>query len=45
MAGCMLALARVMQELGTKDPYYQELKKDFLLMSDALPKCQREDGL
>ena len=39
------ALARVMQELGTKDPYYQELKKDFLLMSDALPKCQREDGL
>lgn len=39
------ALVRVMEELGPKDPYYQELKKDYLLMSAALPGCQREDGL
>ncbi|MCI6619416.1 MAG: glycoside hydrolase family 88 protein, partial [Prevotella sp.] len=39
------ALVRVMGELSPKDKYYKELKKDFLLMSRALAKCQREDGL
>jgi len=39
------ALVRCMVELSPKDPYYKELKKDFLLMSEALLKCQREDGL
>lgn len=39
------ALVRVMQELDPKDPYYKELKKDFLLMSEGLLKWQREDGL
>lgn len=39
------ALVRVMEELGPKDPYYKELKKDFLLMSEGLLKWQREDGL
>lgn len=39
------ALVRVMQELGPKDPYYKQLKKDFLAMSKALVGCQREDGL
>ena len=38
------ALVRVMTTLKKKDPYYKQLKKDFLLMSDALRKCQREDG-
>ncbi|MCI6550176.1 MAG: glycoside hydrolase family 88 protein [Prevotella sp.] len=39
------ALVRVMGELSPKDKHYKELKKDFLLMSRALAKCQREDGL
>jgi rhamnogalacturonyl hydrolase YesR len=39
------ALVRVMDELKPTDPYYKELKKDFLLMSKGLIKCQREDGL
>ena len=39
------ALVRVMQELDPKDPYYKELKNDFLLMSEGLLKWQREDGL
>lgn len=39
------ALVRVMEELSPKDPYYKELKKDFLLMSEGLLKWQREDGL
>ncbi|MGM9698290.1 MAG: glycoside hydrolase family 88 protein [Prevotella sp.] len=38
------ALVRVMQTLSTNDKVYKELKKDFLLMSKALLKCQREDG-
>ena len=38
------ALVRVMQTLSPKDKYYKELKKDFILMSEALLKCQREDG-
>ena len=39
------ALVRCMIELSPDDPYYKELKNDFLLMSKALIKCQREDGL
>ena len=39
------ALVRVMQTLPKGDKAYKELKKDFLLMSKALVKCQREDGL
>jgi rhamnogalacturonyl hydrolase YesR len=40
------ALVRCMNLLSTKDKYYKELKKDFLLMSTALKACQRpEDGL
>ena len=38
------ALIRVMEDLSPDDPYYKSLKKDFLLMSDALAECQREDG-
>lgn len=38
------ALARVMNELQPGDSYYRQLKKDFLLMSKALLKCQRSDG-
>lgn len=38
------ALCRVMNELSPKDPYYKQLKKDFLMMSKALLACQREDG-
>lgn len=38
------ALVRVMEDLKPGDPYYESLKKDFLLMSDALADCQREDG-
>ena len=38
------AIVRVMKELQPDDPYYKQLKKDFLLMSKALLKCQREDG-
>ncbi len=40
------ALVRCMNLLSPKDKYYKQLKKDFLLMSEALRKCQRaEDGL
>ena len=38
------ALVRCMNELPRKSKEYKELKKDFLLMSEALLKCQREDG-
>ena len=38
------ALVRCMNELPKKSKEYKELKKDFLLMSEGLPKCQREDG-
>ena len=38
------ALVRCMNELPKKDKAYKELKKDFLLMSEALRNCQREDG-
>jgi rhamnogalacturonyl hydrolase YesR len=40
------ALVRCMNLLSPKDKYYKILKKDFLLMSEALKNCQRpEDGL
>lgn len=38
------ALVRVMNDLSPEDPYYQYLLKDFKAMSEALVKCQREDG-
>ena len=38
------ALVRCMNVLPKKSKAYKELKKDFLLMSKALLKCQREDG-
>lgn len=38
------ALVRVMSDLKPSDPYYKELKKDFVAMSNALLKCQRPDG-
>jgi len=38
------ALVKVMEQLPEKDKYYKRLKKDFLIMSEALLKCQREDG-
>ena len=39
------ALVRCMNMLSPKDKYYKQLKKDFLIMSKALKKCQRpEDG-
>ncbi len=38
------ALVRVMDQLDSKDPYYKELKKDYLAMCKGLAKCQREDG-
>jgi rhamnogalacturonyl hydrolase YesR len=33
-----------MNQMSPKDKAYKELKKDFLLMSEGLLKCQREDG-
>ncbi len=39
------ALVKVMTDIGRKDKYYKQLKRDFILMSEALLKCQREDGL
>ena len=33
-----------MSQLPAKSKEYKELKKDFLLMSEALLKCQHEDG-
>lgn len=38
------ALLRSMDVLDKKSPEYKELKKDFLLMSEALLKCQHPDG-
>lgn len=38
------ALVRCMNELSPKEKAYKELKKDFLIMSKGLLKCQREDG-
>ena len=38
------ALVRCMNELPKKSKDYKELKKDFMLMSEGLLKCQREDG-
>ena len=38
------ALVRCMDLLPQKSKEYKELKKDFLLMSQGLLKCQREDG-
>ena len=38
------ALVRCMNLLPEKSKEYKELKKDFLLMSEGLRKCQREDG-
>lgn len=39
------ALVRCMECLDKNDPYYKELKKDFIAMSEAIARCQREDGL
>lgn len=39
------ALVRVMQVIGKKDPYYKQLKQDFIKMSEAFASCQRPDGL
>lgn len=38
------ALVRCMNELPKKDKAYKELKRDFLLMSEGIKNCQREDG-
>jgi len=38
------ALVRCMNQLPQKSKAYKELKKDFLLMSAGLLKCQHEDG-
>ncbi len=38
------ALVRCMNLLPQKSKEYKELKKDFLMMSEGLRKCQREDG-
>ena len=38
------ALVRCMELLPKDSKEYKELKKDFMLMSTALLKCQREDG-
>ncbi len=38
------ALVRCMDYLPRKSKEYKELKKDFMMMSKALLKCQREDG-
>jgi rhamnogalacturonyl hydrolase YesR len=38
------ALVRCMELLPKKSKEYKELKKDFMLMSAGLLKCQREDG-
>ena len=38
------ALVRCMNELSPKEKAYKELKKDFLMMSEGLKNCQREDG-
>ena len=38
------ALVRCMDLLPEKSKEYKELKRDFMLMSEGLLKCQREDG-
>ena len=38
------ALVRCLELLPPKSKEFKELKKDFLLMSEGLRKCQREDG-
>ena len=38
------ALVRCMDVLSPKDKAYKQLKKDFILMSEGLLKCQHEDG-
>ena len=38
------ALARVMELIGKKDEYFNELKNDFILMSEAIASKQRDDG-
>ena len=38
------ALVRCMNVLSPKEKAYKQLKKDFLLMSAGLLKCQHEDG-
>lgn len=38
------ALVRCMNEMSPKEKAYKELKRDFMLMSEGLRKCQREDG-
>ena len=38
------ALVRCMDQLPKNSKEYKELKKDFLLMSEGIRKCQREDG-
>ena len=38
------AIVRCMSELQTNDPYYHQLKKDYMAMSRALLRCQRPDG-
>ena len=38
------ALVRCMEQMSIKEKAYKELKKDFLLMSEGLRGCQREDG-
>lgn len=38
------ALVRCMSILPAKSKEYKQLKKDFLLMSDALLRCQHSDG-
>ena len=38
------ALVRSMNQLSPKDKAYKQFKKDFILMSEALLKCQHEDG-
>ncbi len=40
----LAALVRVMDQMKPKGKAYKELKKDFIMMCDALAKCQREDG-
>jgi rhamnogalacturonyl hydrolase YesR len=38
------ALVRCMELLPEKSKEYKELKRDFMLMSEGLLRCQREDG-
>ena len=40
----LAALVRVIDQMKPKGKAYKELKKDFIMMCDALARCQREDG-